>query len=987
MADWTGGSGGGSAKKAKTPVANDPQKALLRLATRLNRAKPAKGVAPIVTGALKRELMGYSSKQLRKLGKDAKLSGQDVRALETIAAEGKASREGLGVSPVALATAPLKVLDLPSQAVKGGLAEGPGGALRGLTGKEQYRAIPSVLRAIGKSEAEANRIEARLPGYIRGPVSFAGDVAFDPTTYLTVGASGVAKAAAQSAAERAGTGTARQVLTQGGKKALGREAYQSLPKALRKQIRHPKDTVRFAGIPIAPARLGSKSGAAKAGTRLGGLEREFRTLPGLRQGVRSGEFTPDVVSRVEALTRKAGAARSLSEQDLARVLPAAKKIKGDDAFLRVTRALDNPDNLATLDKNERALFDVLDSLRREGTTAQLDVGLPAALREGVERYFPRVKPVEPSKPGVARPTNLSKTLSTNLRARSENLRNIPVEEADRIVRAGGREGFELNPAIAVLRRKALANRDVAKVEWVKGLREISNAEGVPLLQTVEDFGDEVAKELDGMRVGMTYRGNVVKEVPVTVADEAGGLATQNARVLVHPALAHDPAFDRVIKVFSDPQGAEEVRRWLDKGMGLWKSYATTFGPFTGGFATRNFIGNLINGYWLTGTSPIWNVRAGKLIRQLHKGIEAGDPYKFLKAADRTSIGDALHNGVIGTGFYSADLGAGHALEGLRDLGGASRLRRFGRAVNPVNTDNALLRVGRNANSFVEDSSRLGLFLAKRKGGFTNENAAGVVDKYLFNYGDLSKMDEQIKRVIPFWTWTRKNLPLQLEAIAKQPGKITTPLHALGGIQAGLGGPDDPLAVQQWMKDAGAITTGGTAIMPDLPSSSAAETLAPLGTAAKIATTRGPDDWQKLFRDISVALQPGGPLGGAASGAFQVGVGRELFTGREFQEGENRLRIPGQLEFFLEQAAPIGPALAKIRGLAEAGNRGTGRRALGGLTGLQLYPINERTRTSESYRRLGELQRMQRWLASKGIAVDLLPTGSSAKKGGAQWTGG
>ena len=46
-----------------------------------------------------------------------------------------------------------------------------------------------------------------------------------------------------------------------------------------------------------------------------------------------------------------------------------------------------------------------------------------------------------------------------------------------------------------------------------------------------------------------------------------------------------------------------------------------------------------------------------------------------------------------------------------------------------------------------------------------------VAKYHFNYEDLSSFERQVgRRLIPFYTWTRKNVPLQVEALFTQPGK-------------------------------------------------------------------------------------------------------------------------------------------------------------------------------------------------------------------------
>ena len=72
----------------------------------------------------------------------------------------------------------------------------------------------------------------------------------------------------------------------------------------------------------------------------------------------------------------------------------------------------------------------------------------------------------------------------------------------------------------------------------------------------------------------------------------------------------------------------------------------------------------------------------------------------------------------------------------------------------------------------ENNARGAHFLARIEKGDDAFMAARSVKKYLFDYGDLTGFEKQVmKRAMPFYTWTRKNIPLQLEMIWKKPEKF------------------------------------------------------------------------------------------------------------------------------------------------------------------------------------------------------------------------
>jgi len=65
-----------------------------------------------------------------------------------------------------------------------------------------------------------------------------------------------------------------------------------------------------------------------------------------------------------------------------------------------------------------------------------------------------------------------------------------------------------------------------------------------------------------------------------------------------------------------------------------------------------------------------------------------------------------------------------------------------------------------------------LFIKHIRRGLTPEDAAMRVKKFLFDYSNLAPAEKAFfRRVIPFWTFFRRNVPLQVETLLTNPGRI------------------------------------------------------------------------------------------------------------------------------------------------------------------------------------------------------------------------
>jgi len=91
----------------------------------------------------------------------------------------------------------------------------------------------------------------------------------------------------------------------------------------------------------------------------------------------------------------------------------------------------------------------------------------------------------------------------------------------------------------------------------------------------------------------------------------------------------------------------------------------------------------------------------------------------------------------------------------------------------------------------ESWSKITHVIAKLRAGHSIEEAIMSAKAYLFDYGDLTPIERvYLKRMVPFYTWTRKNIPLQIKSLIQKPSKVATLEHVRHAISNSSGLDDD-----------------------------------------------------------------------------------------------------------------------------------------------------------------------------------------------------
>ena len=111
------------------------------------------------------------------------------------------------------------------------------------------------------------------------------------------------------------------------------------------------------------------------------------------------------------------------------------------------------------------------------------------------------------------------------------------------------------------------------------------------------------------------------------------------------------------------------------------------------------------------------------------------------------------------------------------------------SLSPFNLEtNLATKLGRNVAYTIENQLRLTNFIANLNGTGDVMHAAGRSKLFQFDYGNLTKFEKDVmRRLIPFYTFTRKNLELQARILMSNPGRISHELTTIRGVGDILGG--------------------------------------------------------------------------------------------------------------------------------------------------------------------------------------------------------
>ena len=295
-------------------------------------------------------------------------------------------------------------------------------------------------------------------------------------------------------------------------------------------------------------------------------------------------------------------------------------------------------------------------------------------------------------------------------------------------------------------------------------------------EALKDIGD-LAKEAN--------RGELVLDVERQLLD--GWKVLDNSLFPNNRDMAIDSKLDEMLTSWKGAMEEDLGMKWFDEATQVFKSYAT----MTPGFHLRNFMG-----------ATFMNFSDGVTVRDTREGmmhwrryVKDADYFDNLPP-DQQYVKDAFGAVmVVGAGgsFDAGEIGSGLArgMKGLKNNKATRMSRQLGEDLveGPVRLAAALNTTRRLAADGVA--------------GPHMSQAAARVKRLHFNYADISALDKKMKRVVPFYMFLSRNLPLQLEQMWRKPKAYAVYNHFMNNFDQS----EEDSLMPKYLKDAGAISMG------------------------------------------------------------------------------------------------------------------------------------------------------------------------------------
>ena len=343
----------------------------------------------------------------------------------------------------------------------------------------------------------------------------------------------------------------------------------------------------------------------------------------------------------------------------------------------------------------------------------------------------------------------------------------------------------------------------------KGMNDVQ-AVGYAAEQFVTRYGNDKA-HFDALgRPSMSVK-ELAQRMNLTGTDEGGSIFAQkffqgpvmkNQRVTLDDIkdihVDADAARDIMTmnQAAQTPEILKPVVQMYDYLSDIMKAWLTR--PFLS-FHTRNMMSGLFNTWrsaGVAGMDPTQMRAVGNFLRggkgELIKDVSSDELWKEL-VSGRIAFtpNSTMQSDFVGTGGNIVQQGvrrpeitgrtfAGDVAAPAREQVERIKTKQPG-ALNPLDRQNSLIQMMSDGGQTIEDFIRTNHYVTLRKQGWEPKAAAGEVMKYQIDYRNLTQTERSLmRRIYPWYSFSRGTLPVVLSDLVDKPGVITAPMRAVTG---------------------------------------------------------------------------------------------------------------------------------------------------------------------------------------------------------------
>lgn len=595
----------------------------------------------------------------------------------------------------------------------------------------------------------------------------ATDILLDPLTYVTLGTSAALKvitiAGARVAVNKVGrelvTELAEELVTKGAgrmtRETALKQAKQQAAKLVAPEGKNILERGGLANIKLALEKTGQKMTAQNvkkiiqegaqgliekpslkfAGQKILELPKGSELVSKLAQSLKAIPAMRPLVDVIENTAKNVG---KLFSRDIG--LPEAFKPMKQ-------RFIDSYDNAVGRIKNDlTVVFAGTTKEQRIVLTKAIESGAIHTLPENLKVLAKRTKDIfasiakEEERRGI-----LNRTLDDYV---THIYRN---KEKAKLMANSVRDG-QPSALLRFNKTRTLPNLEEAKALGLDPIEDIAEILNVRLISSeraklTQDFVKNVSTKF-GKDVPKTLRSQLFNngESLVRFSDAVTGVPKEFKNTFIPANIAEDIA--SMNKRFFSDESAVALLRGYDKLLHFFTGSVTVSFP---SFHIRNGISNVLQNF-LDISVQAFNPVVHKAAVDVLTGAEGNLVNKFGEEISYSAIRKAMkENQIVQDTLARTDIGRSLETNVLKKMTPFEVGRRVGRAI--------------------ENEARLVNFIGNLKRGLDIEDAAARTKQFLFDYDNLSVFEKDVmRRAIPFYTWTRKNIALQLRELVKQPGK-------------------------------------------------------------------------------------------------------------------------------------------------------------------------------------------------------------------------